>query len=174
VESAQIIAAIDKSSLFKVAGVVRAATDPVEIFKVYKVKALFRIAPDFAKNMHRPEKQAVIQVLIDGSDQNLGTVIRNSVEPFLQKTALTILNEPMPSTITVHQTILYNPQQKSALYFVPGLMAIILMMISAMLTSLAITREKESGTLEQLLVSPIKPAEIMIGKLAPLSAYCGH
>ncbi|MBD3242988.1 MAG: ABC transporter permease subunit [Chitinivibrionales bacterium] len=62
---------------------------------------------------------------------------------------------------------MYNPEQESALYFVPGLMAIILIMISALLTSLTLTREKETGTMEQLLVSPIRPWEVVIGKIVP-------
>lgn len=166
-ESGQLIRAIDESSLFKVTGVVTSVAIPGDIFKKYHVKVLFRLSPSFAADLRRPSHPAMIQVLIDGSDQNLGTILRNVVEPFLQKTALSLLHVPVPTTITVQQTILYNPQQKSAMYFVPGLMVIILMMISAMLTSLTITREKEMGTLEQMLVSPIRSHEIMIGKIAP-------
>ncbi len=166
-ESAALIRAIDQSSLFKVIGVVQSVAVPGDIFKKRHIKALFRFSPTFAADLHKPLHPASVQVLIDGSDQNLGTILRNVVEPFLQKSALEILQVPLPSGITVQQTILYNPQQKSARYFVPGLMVIILMMISAMLTSLTITKEKELGTLEQMLVSPIKAHEIMIGKIAP-------
>jgi ABC-2 type transport system permease protein len=167
VETAEIIRAIDQSSLFKVAGVVRFAGYPGEIFRKYQVKALFRFSPDFSADLRRTGSPASVQVLIDGSDQNLGTILRNTVEPFLQKSAMSLLHVPVPVTITVRQTILYNPQQKSALYFVPGLMVIILMMISAMLTSLTITREKELGSMEQMLVSPIRPTEIILGKITP-------
>ncbi len=166
-ESAELIRAIDNSSLFKVAGVLKCAAVPGDVFKKYHIKAMFRFPPSFAADLHRSLHPASIQVLIDGSDQNLGNILRNTVEPFLQKTILEILHVPVPSTITVHQAILYNPEQKSAKYFVPGLMVIILMMISAMLTSLTITREKELGTLEQMLVSPVRAHEIMIGKIAP-------
>jgi ABC-2 type transport system permease protein len=72
-----------------------------------------------------------------------------------------------PAVVTVDQRVLYNQEQRSALYFVPGLMAVILLMISALLTALAITREKETGTLEQLLVSPLLPGEIILGKIIP-------
>jgi ABC-2 type transport system permease protein len=166
-ETAQLIRAIDHSSLFKVKGVVNSVGNPDDLFKKSHVKALFRLSPSFTRDLLRPGSPASIQVLIDGSDQNLGTVLRNVTEPFLQKAVLSLLNVPVPVTIDVRQTILYNPQQKSALYFVPGLMVIILMMISALLTSLTITREKEQGSLEQMLVSPIRPAEILIGKIAP-------
>jgi ABC-2 type transport system permease protein len=166
-ETAQLIRAIDHSSLFKVKGVVNSVGNPDDLFKKSHVKALFRLSPSFTRDLLRPGSPASIQVLIDGSDQNLGTVLRNVTEPFLQKTVLSLVNTAVPVTIDVRQTILYNPQQKSALYFVPGLMVIILMMISALLTSLTITREKEQGSLEQMLVSPIRPAEILIGKIAP-------
>jgi ABC-2 type transport system permease protein len=170
VETAQLIRAIDKSSLFKVVGVVRSAGYPGDVFRKLPVKALFRFPPDFSANLRRPGSPASVQVLIDGSDQNLGTILRNAAEPFLQKSTLELLHVPLPASVTVHQTILYNPKQKSAMYFVPGLMVIILMMISAMLTSLTLTREKELGTMEQMLVSPIKPWEIMVGKITPYIA----
>ena len=166
-ESRECIRAIDHSDLFKVVCVITSSPNPQELFRSHRIKALFRFSGDFAKNLRTPLTPASIQVVIDGSDQNIATVIRNAVEPFMQKTAMGILHLSTPPVVAVHQTILYNPQQKSALYFVPGLMAMILMMISALLTSLAITREKELGTMEQLLVTPLSPVEIMIGKLAP-------
>jgi ABC-2 type transport system permease protein len=89
------------------------------------------------------------------------------------KATLDVLNIKQPTIVTVEGRILYNQEQKSALYFVPGLMAIILLMISALLTALAITREKELGTLEQLLVSPLRPAEIVLGKIIPYIALAG-
>jgi ABC-2 type transport system permease protein len=169
-ESRELIRAIDQSSLFKVVRVTNSVANPGEIFKKHHVKALFRFSSDFNAALRRPGSPASVQVLIDGSDQNLGTILRNAVEPFLQKCVMDILHVPVPSTINLHQTILYNPQQKSAMYFVPGLMVIILMMISAMLTSLTITREKELGTMEQMLVSPVRAHEIMLGKIIPYIA----
>jgi ABC-2 type transport system permease protein len=167
VQSRTLINAIDKSELFAVDRVVRVASDPRELFKGRRIKAIFRFPSDFAHNLSTESKPATVQVLIDGSDQNTGTIIRNAVEPFLRKAILDMMHKKMPSAVVTHQTILYNPQQKSALFFVPGLMAMILMMISALLTALAITREKELGTMEQLLVTPLSPLEIIIGKLVP-------
>jgi ABC-2 type transport system permease protein len=167
VESAEMIAAIDKSEIFSVAGVVRVSPDPRELFRGNRVKAVFRFSSDFAKDLYTTSTPAPIQVLIDGSDQNIGTIIRNVVEPFLSKAALDLKHQALPPSVVVRQTVLYNPGQKSALFFVPGLMAMILMMISALLTALAITREKELGTMEQLLVTPLAPREIVIGKLVP-------
>ncbi|HEX7509925.1 MAG TPA: ABC transporter permease, partial [Chitinivibrionales bacterium] len=166
-ESRAMIKAIDNSELFKVTSVVTVAVRPQECFRGRSVKALFRFPADFAANLRRPLHPAMVQVLIDGSDQNTGTIISNAVEPFLTRAALNLLNQSPPIAVSVQQTVLYNPRQKSALFFVPGLMAMILMMISALLTALAITREKELGTMEQLLVTPLTPMIIIIGKLIP-------
>ena len=80
---------------------------------------------------------------------------------------LQVLSIKQPKVIDLRSLVLYNPDQRSALFFVPGLMAVILLMISALLTSVAIAREKELGTMGQLLVSPLHPLEIIIGKLIP-------
>ena len=167
VQSRAVIAAIDHSELFSVVSTVRSVPDPRELFKGKRIKAVFRFPSDFAVDLHTVSQAAAVQVLIDGSDQNTGTIIRNAVEPFLRKAVLDLTHQSLPASVVVRQTVLYNPNQKSALFFIPGLMALILMMISALLTALAITREKELGTMEQLLVTPLAPREIIIGKLVP-------
>jgi ABC-2 type transport system permease protein len=170
VESAHIAQSIDASPLVRVVGSVRVSGDPVELFKKYHVKAIFRFPPRFAADLRSGAHGAKVQALIDGSDPNVGTILRNAVEGLVLKATLDFLKIKQPTIVTVDQRVLYNQEQKSALYFVPGLMAIILLMISALLTSLAITREKELGTLEQLLVSPLRPAEIILGKIIPYTA----
>ncbi len=156
---------IDASQTFKVLGYVYSANNVEEVFKTWHVKAIFRFAPDFDKDVRNGGTPAPIQVLIDGTDPNQGTLIRNLAEPLMQKAAFGILGIKPQASINVVPDVLYNPEQKSSLFFVPGLMAIILIMIPAMLTSLTLTREKELGTLEQLLISPLKPIEIIIGKI---------
>lgn len=172
-EIKRIAASIDATTLFHVTGSVALAPDPAEFFKKYHCKAIFRFSPHFAQDLKNGRGGAPVQVLIDGSDPNVGTILRNAVESLVLKATLDVLNIKQPTIVTVEGRILYNQEQKSALYFVPGLMAIILLMISALLTSLAITREKELGTLEQLLVSPVRPAEIVLGKIIPYIALAG-
>jgi ABC-2 type transport system permease protein len=167
VESQSLARAIDRSDLFRVVGTIQSSGDPLELFRRSHIKALIRFPSRFAAEIRRPGRGATIQVLIDGSDQNLGTIMRNAVGPFLQRATLVMLQVPMQGSVTVNQTVLYNPQQKSAQFFVPGLMVIILMMISALLTTLTVTREKEFGTMEQLLISPLRPTEILVGKITP-------
>jgi ABC-2 type transport system permease protein len=169
-ETVRIAHAIDASTMFRVIGTVAAAADPVELFKKHHMKAIVRFTPHFTADLRRGGGGAVVQVLIDGSDPNVGTILMNAFGPVVQKATLDALGLTLPPTVTVDEVVLYNEEQKSALFFVPGLMAIILLMISALLTSLAITREKELGTLEQLLVSPVQPREIIVGKILPYLA----
>ncbi len=169
-ESVRIARAIDASTMFRVVGVVASAANPVELFKRYHMKAIVRFGRHFAADLRKGAAGASVQVLIDGSDPNVGTILKNAFGPVVQKATLDALGITLPSVVTVDEVVLYNEEQKSALFFVPGLMAIILLMISALLTSLAITREKELGTIEQLLVSPVRSREIIAGKILPYLA----
>jgi ABC-2 type transport system permease protein len=169
-ESVRIAHAIDASTMFHVVGTVAAAPDPVELFRKYHMKAIVRFTPHFAADLRRGGEGAEVQVLIDGCDPNVGTILKNAFGPVIQKATLDALGIVAPAAVTVDEKVLYNQEQRSALFFVPGLMAIILLMISALLTSLAITREKELGTIEQLLVSPLRPREIIVGKILPYLA----
>ncbi len=107
-----------------------------------------------------------IQLLIDASDPNAANYINNYVSRI---TAIYNQNNiaVMVRPFQLEPRILYNPDFKSAYFFVPGLIAVILLLICALLTSIAIVREKENGTLEQILVSPVKPVQIIIGKVLP-------
>jgi ABC-2 type transport system permease protein len=163
----RIAASIDATILFHVAGSVSASADPAELFRKHHVRAIFRFPPQFAADLRNGQGGAAVQVLIDGSDPNVGTILKNAVESLVLKATLDLLQIKQPTVVTIDQRVLYNQEQRSALYFVPGLMAVILLMISALLTALAITREKEIGTLEQLLVSPLRPGEIVLGKILP-------
>lgn len=107
-----------------------------------------------------------VQVLIDGSNSQSATIIQNYVSLILSDiTAENSAGFRLP--LDVRLNVWYNPELKTVHFFVPGIIAMILMMISALLTSIAIAREKEDGTLEQILVSPIKAHEIIIGKVIP-------
>src|SRR5690606_27724659 len=74
--------------------------------------------------------------------------------------------------IVVHTRMLYNPQLKSSYMFVPGVMTLILMLLGAMMTSVSIVREKERGTMEVLLVSPMNPLLVLVGKTVPYMLLC--
>ncbi|MBU0984514.1 MAG: ABC transporter permease, partial [candidate division Zixibacteria bacterium] len=105
---------------------------------------------------------------IDGSDASLAA----AVQSYSNNVLLQYLEDRLPPGfsppgIRLSLQVLYNPDLRSAHFFVPGLVAVILLMISALLTSITIAREKETGTMEQLLTTPVKPHEILLGKLLP-------
>lgn len=161
-----LIQRLDASTFWKVVGTSPAIDDPAEAFRESRVRAILRIPAGYARDLRR-YGGARLEVLIDGSDPNVGTLLRNSSEAMLQGAVMRELQITPPSLLDLRASVRYNPEQRSALFFVPGLMAVILLMISALLTSIAITREKENGTLPQMLISPVKPYEILVGKLLP-------
>lgn len=115
---------------------------------------------------------APVQVLVDGSDAATAATAANYLQAVVQRRALAASREAAapPPPFTVRQRVWFNPELRSAHFVVPGLVALVLMMICAILTSIAITREKESGTLEQILTTPIRPAQVIVGKLLPYTA----
>lgn len=134
-----------------------------DLFQQRLAKAVLLIPRDFAELLVRPQP-ATVQVLIDASDANTAQVVRNYVDTvLLSHNASRGFNAPFE----ISAVIKYNPTLESTHFFVPGLVALIMMMISALLTSITIAREKETGTMEQILVSPVRPFEIIVGKVVP-------
>lgn len=135
------------------------------VFLRREARAILIIPADFAKKLLQ-QPQTSVQVLIDATDPNAATFIRNyCAQVIAGYNAQHAGNIVVP--FATEPRIWFNPDMKSAYFFVPGLLALILMMICALLTSITITREKEMGTMEQILVSPVTPQEIIIGKVLP-------
>ncbi|HEV3327437.1 MAG TPA: ABC transporter permease, partial [Puia sp.] len=112
--------------------------------------------------------KATVQVIADASDPNQATTITNYFESIVTDyNAELSQNAQQPLQIRPELQMLYNPELRGAPNFVPGVMALVLMLVCTMMTSVAIVREKELGTMEILLVSPFKPIYIIISKLAP-------
>lgn len=131
------------------------------------------IPSDYARQILRGEKLAV-QLLLDGSDSNTASIAKGYAENVIQQQALELRSEalnrkgagaPRPP-VEARLRIWYNSEMKSRNYIVPGLIAVIIMIIAAMLTSLTIAREWEMGTMEQLLSTPVRPTELVLGKMS--------
>lgn len=138
-----------------------------EIFNKGNIKQVIVFEPDFATKLER-EGTAGIQLIADASDANTANLIVNYTSAIIgdyikKENKLSV----MPMMIEPEVRMVFNENLKSAYMFVPGTMALILMLVSAMMTSISIAREKEMGTMEILLVSPLKPAQIIIGKVIP-------
>jgi len=134
-----------------------------------KVDAVLTIRPGFAEALAGAEKYE-LGLLIDGSDGNLAIAASNYAEMILAQYILKQITAVAQRAVDMSVQVAYNQDLKSSHHFVPGLVAVILMMISALLTSVTIAREKETGTLEQLLTSPATPQEIIVGKILPYIA----
>ncbi len=137
-----------------------------QVFKEGNVKLALIFEPEFAKNLDKTGK-AKVQIIGDASDPNTANILVNYLQGILTNYLISLNAEKIPMQITPEVRMLYNAEMKGVYMFVPGLMAMLLTLISALMTSLSITREKELGTMELLLVSPLKPAQIIIGKVSP-------
>lgn len=164
-ESRDLVRAFDDNGFFVHVPVRITRAEVGRLFSRREANMVLVIPRDYAERL-RTERTVPVQLLIDASDSNVGTFISTYTSQVLRLHTQR-LNGRLPAVLTVEPRIFYNPDMRSANFFVPGLVALILILISALLTSIAITREKETGTMEQILVSPIRPLEIIIGKVAP-------
>lgn len=134
------------------------------------------IPEDFSRNLgaNRP---APIQFVVDGSDSNTASIAIGNIASISRSTELAprdlrsqVFITPKaenPVPIELRTWVWYNPELKSSNFLVPGLTAVILMMLAAILTSLTVVREWERGTMEGLIASPLRPYELMVGKILP-------
>ena len=142
---------LSASEYFTIVATVSAPHDAELLIRNQKADLAVVFAQDFAN------KSSGIQFIVDGSDPNMSQQWTNYAQQILADAPSSMVNIKM----------LYNPQMKSAYNFVPAIMGMLLMLVCAMMTSISIVREKERGTMEVLLVSPIKPLMIIIAKVIP-------
>lgn len=142
--------------------------DQIEkVFRQGKVKEVIIFESNFASNLEK-EHQANLQLIADASDPNMANLLVNYSSAIVRDYQQEYMSSlSLPVEITTETRMLYNPALKSVFMFVPGVITILLMLITAMMTSISIAREKELGTMEVLLVSPIRPLQIIIGKVIP-------
>lgn len=138
-----------------------------KIFRKGTVKEVIVYEKDFTRKLET-EGKASIQIIADASEPNTANLIVNYTSGIIGSYNKD-LNKTMqqPDFIKPEVRMYYNSELKGVYMFVPGLMALLLTLISALMTSISITREKELGTMEVLLVSPMKPFQIIVGKVIP-------
>jgi ABC-2 type transport system permease protein len=136
-----------------------------------RVLGVVVIPPDFTRRM-QSGAGAPVQLLLDGSDANTATIALNYVEAIVarQSAELLLRGRPLTTLVEAEIRIWYNETLESRNMIVPGLMAVVMSIIAAMLTSLTIAREWERGTMEQLAATPVRGIEIVLGKLLPYLA----
>ncbi|SFF85244.1 ABC transporter permease [Prevotella sp. KH2C16] len=146
---------LDQSEYFSLADHVHTPAEAEQLIRGQKADMAIVFSPDF------DSRQGGIQLITDGADPNMAQQYANYASLVLQNAS---------SSSPISMRLLYNPRMKSSYNFVPGIMGVLLMLICAMMTSISIVKEKERGTMEVLLVSPVRPLMIIIAKAVPYLA----
>jgi ABC-2 type transport system permease protein len=165
----EITSKILSTKYFELREYLNSETQIEQVFKSGQVKQVLVFEPNFAEKLYKNNK-ATIHLITDGTDPNIGNTLMNytnSIVSDYQRQLNKTTNLPLMLLTEVQMR--YNPEMKGVFLFVPGLITIILMLVSAMMTSISIAREKEIGTMEVLLVSPMKPIVVIIAKVIPYS-----
>ena len=137
-------------------------------FQSGNIKEVIVFEQGFAEKLER-DGTADVQLILDATEPNTASMLSAYSSGIINTYSLQQMQaaNKIPLSIQTESMMLYNPELKSVYMFVPGVITILLMLVSAMMTSISITREKEMGTMEALLVSPLKPIHIIIGKVIP-------
>jgi ABC-2 type transport system permease protein len=165
--SQQIINRIEASRYFETEKIVADHRQIEELFKEGKIKLAVVFPQNFDHDLFHQNSSA-IQVIADASDPNTASTLTNYISSIIvdYQSGLNP-NQIVPYQIIPEIRMLYNPQLKGVHNFVPGVMALVLMLVCVMMTAISIVREKELGTMEILLVSPFKPILVIISKAIP-------
>ena len=162
----EIINKLAASKYFSIQQTITREKDIASVFKKGSVKSVLNFEKGFGKKLLK-EHKATVQIVTDATDPNTANTISNYVNAILFQYQKELSKSNMAYLIVPETRMIYNSGLKSVYMFVPGVMTIILMLVSAMMTSISITKEKELGTMEILLVSPIKPFMVIMGKIFP-------
>jgi hypothetical protein len=163
----EITAELEASPYFSVAYEVTSPQELDSLFRGGHIRLAVAFDPQFDSDLHQTG-EAKIQLIADGSDPNQARTLVGYATALIASYQERLLGEHRaPVLLETETRMLYNPQAKSAYNFVPGVMGIILTLICAMMTAIAIVRERELGTMEVLLVSPIRPLYIILAKAVP-------
>lgn len=155
------------SGYFILANELASESDIHKAFKMGEIKEALIFESNFAEKLVK-NGEADLRIIADASDANTGNLIANYTQGIILEYVKS-MNKiiKIPYSIEVRERMYFNQGLKGVYMFVPGTMALILILISAIMTSISITREKEFGTMEALLASPLRPAHIILGKVAP-------
>jgi len=165
--SSRIIQKINASAYFDVVTQIKNADEIEATFRDSKAKLIVVFEEDFAAKLHQTGK-AHIQLIADATDPNAATSFTFYASNIINAYQKELIDDTKnPYQITSEVKMLYNPQMIGAYSFVPGVLGMIMILICAMMTSIAIVREKEMGTMEILLVSPMKPIYTILSKITP-------
>ena len=162
-----IIAELNASRYFDYQQSIYSYKDIELLFRSSVVKIAVVFPTSFNKNLQH-FNEAQVQLVADASDPNTATTLTGYATSIIKDYQMRLTDDKkLPYTINTTARMLYNPQLQGAYSFVPGVMAMVLMLVCTMMTAITIVREKETGTMEVMLVSPVRPLKIIVAKAVP-------
>jgi len=170
-DSRRLIDAIDGNPTFRITHYLNRSADLDRLLLRRRIDLGMHIPPDFSARIRKGDT-AEVQIIADGSMSNMASIRISYALSLLERFNSQLIRELYPHRIDYGQIddrirTWYNPNLDSRYFYVPGIVAFLVMLLSLLFTSMAIVREKESGTMEQLIVTPLKPFELILGKTIP-------
>ena len=166
VESRELLARFTSSTYFDIAAIVRSDAELDAVMDRGEARAALVIPEGFARRLQRGET-AEVQVILDGDNANTATTVLGYATAVLREASAALGGPVQPAIVGVESRVWYNPELRSTLFLVPGLISYISMITAVVSTALSIVREKESGTMEQIRMAPISTVAYVIGKTVP-------
>jgi len=167
-ESRQLLAEFEGTPNFHAAYQLDQDDAIQELLDRGQVHSVVRVLPGFGREVQRGQSPK-IQILIDGTNSNTASIVSNNAGQVIARYANRIQPQAPDPPVSVESRVWFNEDLKSQNYFVPGVVVNILALVTVMLTAMAIVREKEIGTMEQLMVTPLRPIELILGKTLPFA-----
>ena len=173
-ESRALLDSYRAADYFRIAYTVTSEAEIEALISRGDARAAVIIPPDYAQRL--ADGNAQVAFILDGSDPTSASTALSAAQLISQAHAVNLLAENFSRTgmtlrvqqpVTVHTTVWYNPDMVSAYFMIPGVIGMVLFAIAAILTATSVVRERERGTIEQLIVTPIRPWELIVGKLMP-------
>jgi ABC-2 type transport system permease protein len=170
--SRELVSAFVNSGYFKLVGYVDSDRDVDMLVNTNQARALLVIPARFGREV-QTRTPTTVQIVIDGDNANTASTVMSYAQAIVAEFSTTVWlrgSTPTAPLLTLEPRIWYNPQLRSTLFLVPGLIAFIAMITAVVSTALSVVREKERGTMEQIRMSPIGPASFVLGKTVPYLA----
>jgi len=168
IQSRDLVDAFRSSGYFRVARYLNDERQISPLLEAGDVRLVLVIPPDFSSDL-ATRQPAPVQALVDGGDANTASIAINYAQAIVASYSATAVlkGQPLPVPLQAQSRVWYNEDLKSSNMIVPGLMVTVMMILSALLTSLTVAREWERGTMEQLAATPVHRLEVILGKLLP-------
>jgi ABC-2 type transport system permease protein len=165
--TSSLISEIAASRYFQISKYIFSPDEIRKVFREGEVKLVVVLPPHFNEDLQHFNK-ATVQLIADASDPNVANTLTNYASAIIMDYQKRITNNrKLPYTIETETKMLYNPELKGAYNFVPGVMAMVLLLVCTMMTAITIVKEKEMGTMEVMLVSPMRPLMVVLAKAVP-------